>query len=46
MVGRLAQTTRPMLFPRSIASTAAPRCSFAAGDIEERAGDEGSLGTC
>ncbi len=46
MFGRLVETTRPMPFPRSTASIAAPCCSLAASDIEERAGDEGSLGAC
>jgi hypothetical protein len=46
MSGRLAQTTRPMPFPRSTAAIAAPCCSLAASDVEERAGDEGSLGAC
>jgi hypothetical protein len=46
MVGHLAETTCPMPFPRSIAFIAARYCSLAAGDIEERAGDEESIGAC
>jgi hypothetical protein len=41
-----AESAHPMPFPRSTASIAAPCCSLAASDIEERAGDEGSLGAC
>jgi uncharacterized caspase-like protein len=37
---------RPMPFPRSTASLAAPYYLLAARDIEKRAGDERSLGAC
>ena len=46
LFGRVAQTPRPMPFPQSTASIAATCCLLAAGDIEERAGDERSLGAC
>ena len=41
---RLAQAPRLMPFSRRTDSIAAPCCLLATSDIEERAGDEGSIG--